>query len=81
IDGGMHALARALEALARQNGATFRYAAPVREIVVERRRAAGVVLASGERIAADSVVCNADPAALVAGAFGPAVRRAVPALP
>lgn len=81
IEGGMHALARALEALARQNGATFRYAAPVREIVVERRRVAGVVLASGERIAADSVVCNADPAALAAGAFGPAVRRAVPALP
>jgi len=81
IDGGMHQLARALEALARRHGAIFRYAAPVAEIVVERGRAAGVVLASGERIAARAVVCNGDPAALAAGAFGTAVRRAVPAVP
>jgi len=81
IDGGMHRLAGAIEALALRAGATFRYAAPVAEILVEQGRAAGVVLASGERIAADAVVCNADPAALCAGAFGGAVRRAVPAMP
>jgi len=78
IDGGMHALARALEALARRCGATFRYDSPVHEIVVEGARATGVVLASGERIAATSVVCNADPAALASGAFGRAASRAVP---
>ncbi|MET3827637.1 1-hydroxycarotenoid 3,4-desaturase [Sphingomonas sp. PvP055] len=77
IDGGMHALARALEALAIRNGATFRYGVPVREIMVDRGRAAGVILASGERIPAAAVVCNADPAALAAGAFGDSVRRAV----
>ena len=79
IDGGMHRLARALESLAKANGATFRYKAPVAEILVERGRAAGVVLASGERIAADAVICNADPAALAASAFGADARRAVPA--
>ena len=81
IDGGMHRLARAIEALARQHGAVFRYDAPVSEIVVERGRAAGVVLASGERITASAVVCNADPAALAAGTFGATARRAVPAQP
>ena len=33
--------------------------------------------ASGERIAADKVICNADPAALGDGLFGEAARRAV----
>ncbi|WP_295525054.1 1-hydroxycarotenoid 3,4-desaturase CrtD [Novosphingobium sp. Chol11] len=81
IDGGMHRLALALEALGRSQGVRFRYNAPVREIVVERGRAAGVVLASGERIAAGSVVCNADAAALGAGHLGEAARRAASPVP
>ena len=80
IEGGMHRLARALEVLAKANGAIFRYGAPVREILLERGHVASVTLANGEHIAAASVVCNADPAALAAGAFGAAARRAVPAL-
>ncbi|WP_010184143.1 1-hydroxycarotenoid 3,4-desaturase CrtD [Sphingomonas sp. PAMC 26605] len=77
ISGGMHALAKALEALALRHGAIFRYGAPVRDIVIERGRAAGVRLASGERIDAAAIVCNADPAALAHGAFGAAARAAV----
>ncbi len=79
IDGGMHALAGALEALGKRCGVTYRYDAPVAEILVERGRAAGVVLASGERIAADAVVCNADPAHLAARGFG--VRAGMPVPP
>ena len=81
VEGGMYRLALALEALAKRHGAVFRYGAEVHEIVVEHGRAAGVVLAGGERIAATSVICNADPAALAAGAFGAAARRAVAAQP
>lgn len=81
IDGGMHRLAHALEALGRRQGVRFRYGARVSEIVVERGRAAGVVLDSGERIDAAAVLCNADPAAIGAGAFGAAARRAVSPLP
>lgn len=77
VDGGMHRLALAIEALGRRVGVRFRYGAPVREILVEHGRAAGVTLANGERLAATSVVCNADPAAIGSGAFGPAARRAV----
>lgn len=80
IDGGMHRLAAALEALGRRNGARFRYSAPVDRILIERGRAAGVVLRDGERIAAERVICNADPAALGAGAFGDSARRAVPGI-
>ncbi len=81
IDGGMHRLARALEALGRSQGVRFRYSAPVREIVMANGRAAGVVLASGERIEASSVVCNADAAALGAGHFGEAARQAAAPVP
>ena len=81
IEGGMHRLAVAMEALARSKGARFRYDAPVQEITVEGGRATGVVLADGERIAAGAVVCNADPAAIGAGRFGAAARRAVRPVP
>ena len=64
LEGGMHSLARALEALATKHGAQFRYGTAVNEILVEHGRAAGVVLANGERLTAGSVICNADPSAI-----------------
>jgi 1-hydroxycarotenoid 3,4-desaturase len=80
VDGGMHSIARALARLAEARGATFRYGAEVAEVLVEGGRASGVLLASGERIEADAVVCNADTAAFAAGLFGAAVRGAAPAV-
>ena len=77
IDGGMHALARALEAIGKANGVRYLYGEPVREILVEQGRAAGVVLANGERMTATTIVCNADPAAIAEGRFGAAARGAV----
>ncbi|WP_238195155.1 1-hydroxycarotenoid 3,4-desaturase CrtD [Methylobacterium tardum] len=70
VDGGLSALARAVADLAVERGAAFRYGAHVDRIVVERGRVAGVVLADGERIPADRIVCNADCAALGAGLLG-----------
>ncbi len=80
VAGGMHRIARALEALAAGHGATFRYASPVAAIEVGRTEAQAVVLASGERLAASAVIVNADPQALAAGLFGPAAATAVPPL-
>lgn len=77
IDGGMHALARTLADCAAARGATIRYQQEVAEIIVSGGRAAGVVLASGERIEARSVIVNADVGALPAGLFGESARRAV----
>jgi len=81
IDGGMSALAEALVRIGRVHGVTYRFGAPVRTVVVDRGRAAGVKLASGEWIAGDAVIVNADPAALAAGCFGPDAVRAVSAMP
>jgi 1-hydroxycarotenoid 3,4-desaturase len=77
IEGGVHALARALETLGRRHGVDYRYGTGVSTILADKGRAAGVELATGERIAADLVVVNADPAAIADGRFGAPVARAV----
>ncbi|MDO8906729.1 1-hydroxycarotenoid 3,4-desaturase CrtD [Hydrogenophaga sp.] len=77
VDGGMHALARCLERLARERGATFRYQSPCEQIELRRGRVAAVRLTSGETLTADSVVFNGDAAALRAGLLGKGPRRAV----
>ncbi len=59
--GGMHEVARGLAAAAEKAGATFAYSRPVERI---DRGPDGVVtgvrLDTGERVAADAVICNAD---------------------
>jgi phytoene desaturase len=60
-DGGMHEVARGLAGAAEKAGATFRFSTPVERIL--RRpdgSVLGVRLASGELVAADAIVCNAD---------------------
>jgi phytoene dehydrogenase-like protein len=59
--GGVGALSDALAKAAGAAGAEIRLAAPVARIWVESDRAAGVLLESGERIAAGTVVSSADP--------------------
>ncbi|UUR07982.1 1-hydroxycarotenoid 3,4-desaturase CrtD [Sphingomonas glaciei] len=81
IEGGLSALAGALAQLAREQGARLRFGEAVSEVLVERGRAAGVRLASGEVIRAASVIANADPAALGSGALGQDARRAVRPVP
>jgi 1-hydroxycarotenoid 3,4-desaturase len=77
IEGGMSRLAIALEGLAKRAGANMRYRAVVGRIATNRGRVSGVMLASGEHIAADVVVVNADAAAVTAGLFGREVEHAV----
>lgn len=81
VDGGIHQLPKACAALAQERGVKLCYHSGVREILVERKRVVGVQLETGERIQADAVLCNADVAALSAGSFGAASRRAVSAHP
>jgi 1-hydroxycarotenoid 3,4-desaturase len=77
IEGGMSALAQALADLAAEKGANFRYGESVTEIEAGNGRATVVVLGGGDRIAADAVIANADPAALASGALGQAGTNAV----
>jgi 1-hydroxycarotenoid 3,4-desaturase len=77
VDGGMHALARALASLAAAHGVQFHYQADVDRIELAAGRVQAAVVRNGARFPADAIVLNADPAALPAGCFGAAVAGAV----
>jgi 1-hydroxycarotenoid 3,4-desaturase len=81
VKGGMVRVAEALRGLAERQGARFRFGAGVAEILVEKGRAAGVLLDDGERIAAEAVVFNGDVAALARGMLGEGARGAAPDTP
>ena len=68
--GGLGALTTALAAAARGAGVTVRTAATVARIRVERDRAVGVTLESGEALSAGLVVSNADPKTTFLGLLG-----------
>jgi phytoene dehydrogenase-like protein len=59
--GGMGAITQALARAAREYGAQIDLDAPVREVMIERDRAVGVVLEDGRTIRANSVVANVNP--------------------
>jgi 1-hydroxycarotenoid 3,4-desaturase len=78
VEGGMHALARAIHDLAAAKGAHFRFQAEAARLVVGPRGVEGVDLADGERVPAERVIFNGDYAALSAGLLGEPARAATP---
>lgn len=73
--GGTGRLVEGLARLIDGQGNTIRYGAEVTRITLQGRRATGVELYSGERIAADVVVSNADAAWTYGELLPAAVRR------
>jgi len=59
--GGMGAVAASMAAAAQRHGADIETSAPVREVIVERGGACGVVLADGRAIRARAVVSGVNP--------------------
>lgn len=60
VKGGFRELARGMMKCAQDLGVELRLGTPVSRVWVEEGQARGVELASGERLAADAVVVNAD---------------------
>lgn len=81
VDGGMHAIARALAGLAERHGAAFRYGTACAEIETRNRQVSGVRLEDGSAIEADRVVFNGDPSALAIGLLGNTASQAARAVP
>ncbi len=81
VTGGMWQVAAAIRGLAEAQGATFRFGAEVRRILLARGRASGVELTDGEQIEADAVLFNGAPDALATGLLGEEVRHAAPPVP
>jgi phytoene desaturase len=73
--GGIGRLVQGLARLIDGQGGTIRYGAEVRAIAVNNGAATGVLLTSGEEIAADIVVSNADSAWTYRYLLPPAVRH------
>jgi phytoene dehydrogenase-like protein len=73
VRGGLGALTQALAAAAKAHGAELRTGATVQQVVIKDGRAAGVVLAGGEEIAADAVVSGTDPQRTFLGLIEPAL--------
>jgi phytoene dehydrogenase-like protein len=69
--GGMGAVTAALTGSLQASGGTVRTAAPVAQILVSGGRTRGVVLASGEEIAAATVVSNMDVKRTFLGSVAP----------
>ena len=76
VKGGMRRIADAMQKLAERQGATFRFGAHVAKITVERGRAKGVELESGQHVEADAVIFNGDASALAQGLLSKPVRSA-----
>lgn len=78
VDGGMSAMAKAFEGIARDFGVRFHYGDAVSEITHDRGAATGVQLASGITLPADAVIFNGDVSALGALVHGVAARLPKP---
>jgi phytoene desaturase len=74
VRGGLHRLGLAVAERATGHGAVIRTGSPVRRVLVEGGRAAGIELDDGERVPADVVVSGVDAAVLYADLL-PADRR------
>ncbi|MEO1722622.1 MAG: 1-hydroxycarotenoid 3,4-desaturase CrtD [Pseudomonadota bacterium] len=81
VSGGMSALAATIARLAESAGAEIRTNAAVARIELTGGRTTGVILADGDRLAADAVVFNGDAAALPARLLGDETRRATRPVP
>ena len=71
VVGGMGAITQAIAANAREHGVEIRTDAPVASITTHDGRATGVVLEDGTKIAAGTVLSNADPKRTFLGLIAP----------
>lgn len=70
--GGMGAITQAMARAAAAKGVTISVEAPVREVLVEKGRAAGIVLEDGRQIRARAVASNLSPKLLFLALLDPA---------
>jgi 1-hydroxycarotenoid 3,4-desaturase len=78
VEGGMHALARALHDLAEAKGVTFIFGQCADRIEQQSGRVTAVHLADGTKLPTDTVVFNGDPRAIRQGHLGASLSKAVP---
>lgn len=75
VQGGLSEIGKAFAKIARARGARLQVDAPVTRVLVEKGRASGVLLESGETVLADHVIVNADFGHAVTHLFPPEAMR------
>lgn len=70
VEGGLNQISRAMANIAERKSAKIHLNTPVRQVLIENRKARGVILESGEKITLDDVIINAD--------FGYSMGKLVP---
>lgn len=73
--GGLNAISTAMAKCLQEDGGRIHLQQPVQEILVENRRAVGVRLAGGDKVAADAVIINPDFAWAMTHLLRPEHRR------
>lgn len=73
--GGTGALVQGMVSLLKERGVAVRYSSQVKQILIEDGQARGVELITGQRLAADIVVCNSDTAWTYRHLVAPEHRR------
>lgn len=79
VEGGMHKLAQAVEALAKTKGVTFHYATEASRIEIQADGIKAVHTKDETRFPASTVLFNGDPRAFATGLLGQKPKRAVDA--
>ena len=78
IKGGMKKLARVLEKLAKDRGASFHYSTEVKELNIKYDRLVSVTDNLNKSHEADKFIFNGDPRALALGKLGQEVKKVAP---
>jgi phytoene desaturase len=75
VQGGLSRISHAMAEVAQEYGATIHTSEPVRRVLTKGRRAVGVELENGEKLACDDVVINADFGHAISTLFEPGQLR------
>ena len=81
IDGGIHALASAMQMLSEKQGVRFHFNCQVEQIPDAGAKQQRIVLSQGKEHSCDAIIANCDPNALANKLFGDAAARAVKPTP
>jgi 1-hydroxycarotenoid 3,4-desaturase len=81
VEGGMQRVAQALADLAVARGAIIRTSSEVGRVTTANGRTTGVMLTTGEHLAADAVIANADAGGIANGVLGREPSDAVAPVP
>ncbi len=75
VEGGLNAISKAMAKVVEEEGGRIQTDTAVMQVIVENRRAKGVILNNGERVDCDDVIINADFGYAASELFEPGILK------